>query len=406
VARSPARAARGGEGPDAAQRRAGAAAQQLRGFGSTRRIGSSRGGERRAADLFRGARSSWSTTSCSGPTTRRGVPPARPSRTASTRRLHWRTRTSLFGVCGRRSRSCRRTSVGCGVPWASSFGSDFNATSNISFTEDNSAREASNTTIARAARRRAARSKTVQEWKSRAARARSQRSGMAGTERRHVHARAAGHERVRSRTASSTTPFRLCARAGRLWALPWLDAPPRSQRAGRLVAPPRRVRQALSQLMRTFLGVSALLFVTSAGWCYSIEAANVPMSHECACRFSFPAGDASHRDGRASALVADRIVRFARLVGGRTSFRTDCGFAQLEELRACTRRSCGQARKPAEARAWRRELWSRSETTRVRQREVSSVAYRRHLTAIDRSNSRASFCLLQVLVPKPSLNQP
>ena len=63
-----------------------------------------------------GARSSSSTTSCSGPTTRQGVRPARRSRTGSTAPLFtWRIMTSRLRRCrGRRSRSCRRTSGGLG----------------------------------------------------------------------------------------------------------------------------------------------------------------------------------------------------------------------------------------------------------------------------------------------------
>ena len=66
------------------------------------------------ADLFEGARSFSSTTSCSGPTTRRDVRPARRSPTGSTASpFTWRTTTSRFRRCrGRRWRSCRPTSGG------------------------------------------------------------------------------------------------------------------------------------------------------------------------------------------------------------------------------------------------------------------------------------------------------
>ncbi len=78
--------ARGGEGADAAQRRAGAAAPGAavgpgRQGVSIRDRGS---GAPRWRTCSRGARSSSSTTSCSGPTTRRAVRPARRSRTGST----------------------------------------------------------------------------------------------------------------------------------------------------------------------------------------------------------------------------------------------------------------------------------------------------------------------------------
>src|SRR5213596_1199369 len=119
--------------------------------------------------------------------------------------------------------------------------------------------------------------------------------------RGHVLAREAGHERVRARGRRRLPHvFRLCARTGRaLGHLP--VARPRTQgaqRDRRLDAPPRRVRQALSQVMgvvgatggreisrrmvserasqQAFLGVSALLFAGSAAvtivWCASMSA--------------------------------------------------------------------------------------------------------------------------------------
>src|SRR5438094_865007 len=68
----------------------------------------------------------------------------------------------------------------------------------------------------------------------------------------HVHAREAGHERVRARGRHRLPHlFHLCARAGRpLGRVP--VARPRPQGAQRdrlLVAPPRRVRQALSEVV-------------------------------------------------------------------------------------------------------------------------------------------------------------
>src|SRR2546429_7236611 len=68
------------------------------------------------ADLFRGRSQLLVYTSCSDPTTRRGVRPARRSPTASTALPStWRTTTSCFGrYRGRRSRSCRRSSGGWG----------------------------------------------------------------------------------------------------------------------------------------------------------------------------------------------------------------------------------------------------------------------------------------------------
>src|SRR6202035_3337964 len=116
-----------------------------------------------------------------------------------------------------------------------------------------------------------------------------------------VHAREAGHERIRARGRRRLPRlFRLCARIGRpLGHVP--VARPRtqgSQRDGHLVAPPRRVRQAMSPVVGvvgatgerkisrrmvservsqyTFFGVSALLFAASAAvtivWCASMSA--------------------------------------------------------------------------------------------------------------------------------------
>src|SRR5947207_10713287 len=119
--------------------------------------------------------------------------------------------------------------------------------------------------------------------------------------RGHVHAREAGHERVRARGRRRLPHlFHLCARTGRpLGHVPVARPRPQgAQRDGRLVAPSRRVRQALSQVVgvvgatggreisrrmvservsqRAFFGVSALLFAASAAvtivWCGSMSA--------------------------------------------------------------------------------------------------------------------------------------
>src|SRR5712692_5533145 len=131
--------------------------------------------------------------------------------------------------------------------------------------------------------------------------ARRRERGHDRNRRGHVHAPEAGHERVHARGRRRLPRvFRLCARTGRpLGHVP--VARPRSQgaqRDGRLVAPPRRVRQALSQVVllvaqllrrkisrrmipersseRAFFGVSALLFAASAAvtivWCASMSA--------------------------------------------------------------------------------------------------------------------------------------
>src|SRR4029077_5035584 len=95
-------------------------------------------GAPRSQTSSEGARSSSSTTSCSGPTTRRGVRPARRSRTGSAAPSStWRTTTSRFRRCrGRRSRSARRTSGGWGGRFPGRPRSAATSTSNVSFTEE------------------------------------------------------------------------------------------------------------------------------------------------------------------------------------------------------------------------------------------------------------------------------
>src|SRR5437899_4465051 len=101
--------------------------------------------------------------------------------------------------------------------------------------------------------------------------------------RGHVHAREAGHERLRARGRRRLPHlFHVCARGGRpVGHVP--VARPRTQgaqRDGRLVAPPRRVQEGLMASERAsqqaFVGVSALLFAASATvtivWCASMSA--------------------------------------------------------------------------------------------------------------------------------------
>ena len=82
-----------------------------------------------------GARSSSSTTSCSGPTTRRGVRPARRSRTGSTASSStWPTTTSRSAAVSRAPLAklqAYKRRMGWTFPWASSFGSDFNFDFNV-----------------------------------------------------------------------------------------------------------------------------------------------------------------------------------------------------------------------------------------------------------------------------------
>ncbi len=177
--------------------------------------------------------------------------------------------------------------MGWTFPWASSFGSDFNFDFNVSFTEEQQREGGIEYNYRREA---ASRWRAGQEGGGEGPVA--QIAAMCRNRRGHVHAREAGHERVRARGRRRLPHlFHLCARTGRpLGHVP--VARPRTQgaqRDGRLVAPPRRVRQALSEVacvrtrhgserasQRAFFGVSALLFAASAAvtivWCASMSA--------------------------------------------------------------------------------------------------------------------------------------
>src|SRR5262249_44071080 len=93
--------------------------------------------------------------------------------------------------------------------------------------------------------------------------------------RSHVHARAAGHERVRARRRRRLPHlFRLCAWTGRPLGHVSVARPgaTRAQRDGRLVAAPRRVRQALSddeQLMNVPRYILTLLVALVFSGCSS-----------------------------------------------------------------------------------------------------------------------------------------
>ena len=111
-------------------------------------------------DLFRGARSSSSTTSCSGPTTRRAARPARRSPTGSTASVvhlanHDVTLTAVSRAPLAKLQAYKQR-MGWTFPWASSFGSDFNFDFSVAFTEKQQREGASTTTTAaRAPGRRA-----------------------------------------------------------------------------------------------------------------------------------------------------------------------------------------------------------------------------------------------------------
>ena len=264
--------------------------RSCRGFGSTRSIDSrpTRGAPRWRTSS-EGARSSSSTTSCSGPTTRRAVRPARRSRTGSTASPStWPTTTSRCRRCrGRRSRSCRRTSGG----WDGRFrgrlrtAATSTSTSASGSPRSNSARGPSNTTTGARSRRRG----PAGPGSCRRGAGRRDR-GHDRNRRGHVHARAAGHERVRARGRRRLPHlFRLCARTRRpLGHVPVARPRPEgTQRDGRLVAPPRRVQRA--ERHRRIVS-AALLFTASAAItivrCTSMSAmGGMPMPGGWRCRW-------------------------------------------------------------------------------------------------------------------------
>ena len=133
--------------------------------------------------------------------------------------------------------------MGWTFPWASSFGGDFNFDFSVWFTEEQQ-REGGIEYNYRARGR---------AWQPRRGLASgdgpSPVRGHGRNRRGHVHAREAGHERVRARGRRRLPHlFHLFARSGRpLGHVPVARPRPQgAQRDGPLVAPPRRVRQGLS----------------------------------------------------------------------------------------------------------------------------------------------------------------
>ena len=128
--------------------------------------------------------------------------------------------------------------MGWTFPWASSFGSDFNFDFNVAITEEQQ-REGAVEYNYRRERPRDGRDAQSPEPVA-------DDRGDVRNRRGHVHAREAGHERVRARGRRRLPHlFRVCARTGRpLGHVPVARPRPQgAQRDGRLVAPPRRVRQ-------------------------------------------------------------------------------------------------------------------------------------------------------------------
>ena len=137
---------------DAAQRRAGAAAAGAAlGARWTRTTDSTpTRGAPRSRTSSAGARSCSSTTSCSGPTTRRAARPARAIADGFNGiAVHLANHDVTLWRCrGRRSRSCRRTSGAWAgrFPWASSLDSDFNLDFNVALHRGAAARRAASST--------------------------------------------------------------------------------------------------------------------------------------------------------------------------------------------------------------------------------------------------------------------
>ena len=142
VARRPPRAARGREGADAPQRRAGPAAPGAA-------LGARREGlplrddgrrRRRSPTSSAAARSCSSTTSCSGPTTPAAARRARRSPTASTDRSSTSSNHDVAMVAVSRAPlaalEAYKRRMGWTFPWASSQDSDFNYDFNVSVTEE------------------------------------------------------------------------------------------------------------------------------------------------------------------------------------------------------------------------------------------------------------------------------
>ena len=126
--------------------------------------------------------------------------------------------------------------MGWTFPWASSFGGDFNFDFNVQLTEEQQRKGGAEYNYER-----------EEMWNPEESRSRHFR-GHVGNRSGHLRARKAWYERVHARGRRRLSHlFYLCARTGRpLGHVP--VARPRTegaQRGGRLVAPPRRVRQAL-----------------------------------------------------------------------------------------------------------------------------------------------------------------
>ena len=213
----------------------------------------------------------------------------------------------------------------------------------------NSARGASNTTTGASAARSGAQVTRA------AARARRRVRGHDRNRRGHVHAREAGHERVRARGRRRLPHlFHLCARTGRpLGHVP--VARPRTQgaqRDGRLVAPPRRVRQGLSEVM-VVDGLSRASFPASVSWRLSAALRCQRGGHDRLVRVHV--GDGRDADARrlddVDGVDADARTDVARRRGvvprhvGRDDGGDDAAVPGPDAVALPPGRSAGQARR-------------------------------------------------------------
>ena len=241
MARSTAPAAQGGEGADAAQRRAGAARQELPRvrIDKVYRFETDEGSAS-LADLFRGRSQLLVYHFMFGPDYTAGCPACSAIADGFNGFVvHLANHDVMLWAVSRAPLAklqAYKRRMGWTFPWASSFGSDFNSDFNVWFTEVQRARGGRR--IQLPARGGVAGARGFREWR----RGGPEVRGHVRNRRGHVHAREAGYECVRARGRRRLPHlFRLCARTGRplghvSMARPRPQGP---QRDGRLVAPPR-----------------------------------------------------------------------------------------------------------------------------------------------------------------------
>src|SRR2546426_104249 len=160
-----------------------------------------------------------------------------------------------------------------------------------------------------------------------------QERGNGRNRRGHVHAREAGHERVRARGRRRLPQlFHLCARTGRpLGHVPVARPRPQgAQRDGRLVAPARRVRQGLSEMSMSgqpWLGAAASFL---GMWVVMMVAMMLPSLAPMLWRYRQAVGRTGEtRLGRLTALVGVGYF-FVWTVFGMAAFPLGVALAAVE----------------------------------------------------------------------------